>query len=591
MPRMTDVRSLLSQALSSALDAVCPGHALTVPSVSACHDARYGDYQSNVAMLVAAAGNLAPRELAASVAGALRLEDLCAKVEVAGPGFINFHLRPSRIAALIAEMAADPHNGIASAANPRRIVVDFSSPNTAKAMHVGHIRSTFLGDALTRFARAVRHEVITDNHVGDWGAQFGMLIHGYNTRLDREAEKRDPVAEFERLYREVSQESSRNEETREKARRELAALHAGEAESVEVWKKIAELSLAEFEKLYRRLGVRFDHCLGESFYNPSLPEVVAELRRLGIAEESEGAICVFFREDPVLKDAAPMMIRKKDGAFLYATTDLATLRHRAREWRADEILYVTDARQKLHFQQIFAAAEKWAGAPGNSLLASADARLPRLRHIVFGSVLGADKKPIKTRSGDPIKLADLLDEAEARALKIIEEKNPALSAEARRAAARVLGVGAVKYADLCQNRNLDYVFDWNKLLALQGNTAPYLIYAYVRIRSIFRQGGIAPLGQTLPPPSVLSHDAELALAKKLIQFGDTVHAVLDDCRPHLLAGYLYELSTRFSRFYETCPVLKAAEPDRGARLLLCDLTARVLQRGLSLLGIETIEEM
>lgn len=591
MPRMTDVRSQLSQALAAALDAACPGHSLTAPSVSACQDARHGDYQSNAAMLVAAAGNLAPRELAASVVGALRLEDLCAKVEVAGPGFINFHLRPSRVASLVNEMAADPRVGISPVAAPRRIVVDFSSPNTAKAMHVGHIRSTILGDALARFARAVGHEVITDNHVGDWGAQFGMLIHGYRTRLDRAAEREDPVAEFERLYRLVSQEAAANEATREMARRALAALHAGEPESLAIWKKIADRSLAEFDKLYRRLGVRFDHCLGESFYNPSLPGVVAEMRRLGIAEESEGAICVFFRDDPALKDAAPMMIRKKDGAFLYATTDLATVRHRAQEWRADEILYVTDARQKLHFQQIFAATAKWAGAPGNSLLASSLARPPRLRHVVFGSVLGADKKPIKTRSGDPIKLADLLDEAEARALKILEEKNPALIPEARRAAARILGIGAVKYADLCQNRNLDYVFDWDKLLALQGNTAPYLVYAFVRIRSIFRQGGIDSTEAAPCRIVSLAHDAELALAKKLIQFGDVVHAVLDDCRPHLLAGYLYDLTARFSRFYETCPVLKAAEPERGARLRLCDLTARVLRRGLDLLGIETLEEM
>ncbi|MCC7519053.1 MAG: arginine--tRNA ligase [Verrucomicrobiae bacterium] len=589
---MTDLRRLLSQALSSALDAACPDHPVAAPTVGPCQDPRFGDYQSNAAILAAAALKRPPRELAEAVVGALKAESLCAKVEVAGPGFINFHLLPFRIAALLSEMADDPCCGIPPAEKPKRIVVDFSSPNTAKAMHVGHIRSTFLGDALARIARAVGHEVITDNHLGDWGTQFGMLIHGYRRFLDREAEKKDPVTEFERLYRLVSAQAEAEASTREAARRELAALHAGDPENLRIWKEIADLSFTEFEKTYRRLGVRFDHHLGESFYNPQLPGVVEELCRLGIAEESEGAVCIFFRNDPALKDVAPMIVRKKDGAFLYATTDLATVRHRVREWKAEEMLYVTDARQQLHFKQVFSAAARWAAAPGNTLLPSLDARPPALRHIVFGTILGADKKPIKTRTGNPIKLTDLLDEAESRALGMIEERNPELTPSARPAAARAIGIGAVKYADLSQNRNLDYVFDWKKLLALQGNTAPYLIYAYVRIRSIFRQDGAAEAAtEALETTSVLSHETELALAKKLIQFGDAVHSVLDDCRPHLLANYLYDLATRFSRFYEACPVLKAPEPERAARLFLCGLTARTLRRGLDLLGIETIEEM
>lgn len=597
MRHVNDMRQLLAGAISPALDAACPGHAVTEPAVTACQDPRFGDYQSNAAMLAAAAMKKNPRELAATLVATLKLKDLCAKVEVAGPGFINFHLLPSRVAAQLSDMTEDPRHGIAPVAKPRRIVVDFSSPNTAKAMHVGHIRSTFLGDVLTRVARAVGHEVITDNHVGDWGTQFGMIIHGYKKHLDREAEKSDPVAEFERLYRLVSGQAATDEAVRDTARRELAALHAGDPENLRIWKEIAELSLAEFKKTYDRLGVAFDHHLGESFYNPMLGGVVSEFQKLGLAEESEGAICVFFPNDPGLKDAAPMMIRKTDGAFLYATTDLATVRFRVHEWKADEILYVTDARQQLHFKQLFAAVEKWAAAPANTLL-DGSRPSPSLRHIVFGSILGEDKKPIKTRSGDPIKLTDLLDEAESRALKILEEKNPSLPAETKAVAARVIGIGAVKYADLSQNRNLDYVFDWKKLLALQGNTAPYLVYAYVRIRSIFRQSGSFSGGQPIHserganrPPLSFSHDAELVLAKKLIQFGDAVHSVLDDARPHLLASYLYDLSTRFSQFYEACPVLKAPEPERATRLLLCDLTARTLQRGLGLLGIETIEEM
>jgi arginyl-tRNA synthetase len=584
---MTDLRQVLARAVGTALDAACPGHPVREPAVTACQDPRFGDYQTNAAMLAAAALRKPPREVAASLVSALALGELCEKVEVAGPGFVNFHLRPDRVAAQLVALAGDPAGGIAPVARPRRIVLDFSSPNTAKAMHVGHIRTTFLGDTLARVARAVGHEVITDNHLGDWGTQFGMIIHGYKRHLDREAEKRDPVAEFERLYRLVSEESARDEKVRDSARRELAALHAGDAANLGIWKEIAELSLASFKGVYARLGVGFDHFLGESFYNPMLAGVVEELRRLGLAEESEGAICVFFRDVPGLKDAAPMMVRKKDGAYLYATTDLATVRYRIHEWRADEVVYVTDARQQLHFRQLFAAVTRWAAVSGNTLV-PAGSRAPELRHVTFGSVLGEDKKPIKTRSGDPVRLTDLLDEGEARARKIIEEKNPGLSPAARDAAARAIGIGAIKYADLSQNRNLDYVFDWKKLLALQGNTAPYLIYAYVRVRSIFRQGG-----QTAEAPSApsLSHAAEIALAKKLIQFGDAVHSVLEDCRPHLLANYLYELATRFSQFYEACPVLKASGTERATRLLLCELTARALKRGLGLLGIDTIEEM
>ncbi len=563
----------LAEAIRSIVSAASPSHAAVTP----CHDARFGDYQSNVAMALGKKLGKPPREVAQQIISGLKVDDVCSKVDIAGAGFINFHLRTEFVARQLVEMAADSRNGIAPAAQPRRIILDFSSPNTAKSMHVGHIRSTFLGDALARIARAVGHAVITDNHLGDWGTNFGMLIYGYKHRLDRAALARSPIAEFERLYREINAASQSDKSILDAARKELALLHAGDAENLKIWKEITDFSLLEFNKTYQHLGVTFDHTLGESFYNPMLQGVVDELKKLGVAELSEGATCVFFRDDPALKDAAPMIIQKSDGAFLYATTDLATVRYRVNEWKSDEILYVTDARQQLHFKQLFAAATKWMGK-----------EKPELKHIVFGSILGPDKKPIKSRSGDPIKLTELLDEAEARARKIIGEKNPELTKEEQSHAARVIGIGALKYADLCQNRDLDYVFDWNKLLALQGNTAPYLIYAYVRVRSIFRKADSNNISSNR---FQLQAPEELSLAKHLIQFSDAVHPILEDYRPHLLTSYLYELAVRFSRFFEACPVLKAEEPIRAERLALCDITARTLKTGLNLLGIETLEKM
>jgi len=560
-------------------------------TVNPCHDARFGDYQSNIAMVAARALQKSPRELAQQIIAKLKVDTVCEKVEPAGPGFINFHLKREAVAeGLNATISDDVHCGILQQFQPSVVVIDFSSPNIAKAMHVGHIRSTFLGDALARIARAVGHTVITDNHLGDWGTQFGKLIHGYKHFLDAKALKESPINEFERLYKKAHNLSESNPDILATVRKELALLQAGDPENTKIWKQISDLSLAEFNKTYKRLGVTFDHYLGESFYHPMLGAVVEELKQSGIAEVSEGAICIFSRNDPELKNAAPMMIQKSDGAYLYATTDLAAARHRLSEWQANEVLYITDSRQQLHFRQLFSAVNRWLAyrkTPGTT----GDVPHPRppfLKHIIFGSILGADKKPIKTRSGEPVKLADLLDEAETRAMQIIREKNPDLSKDEQLRAARILGIGALKYADLCQNRNLDYMFDWDKLLALQGNTAPYLIYAYVRIQSIFRNAGMEPkssssLGLLTPE--------ELILGKHLVQFGNTVHAVLSDYRPHLLTNHLYDLAVKFSRFYEACPVLKAEEPVRSERLTLCRLTARTLKKGLDLLGIGTLEKM
>jgi arginyl-tRNA synthetase len=581
-------------------------------SVTPCQDTAFGDYQNNVAMVAAKAIKPPrnPRELAQQIIDCLqkdaRVTRLCDKLETAGPGFINFHLKRALVEEQLSAMtelkdAQGAFSGIVPLPESERkkVVLDFCGPNTAKAMHVGHIRSTFLGDALQRMARAVGFQVITDNHLGDWGTQFGKLIYGYKHFLDRKAAQESPIQEFERLYREANTLSEKDEKVLQEARQELVKLQSGDPENLRIWKEISDLSLLEFQKAFDRLGVKFDYQLGESFYNPMLPEVVSELKRLGIAELSEGAICIFFRENERLKDSAPMIIQKADGAFLYATTDLATVRYRVKEWNADVILYVTDVRQKLHFQQLFLAVNKWRAA---DLPSWGQDRTLQLEHIVFGTILGPDKKPFKTRSGDTVKLNELLGEAEARALKIVQEKNSDLSADEQQAAARTLGYGALKYADLAQNRELDYLFDWDKLLALQGNTAPYLIYAYVRIQSIFR---------TTPPPASpsfsLQTPEEVALGKHLIQFGAVVHTVLGTSlslqsaegkgkeagayRPHLLTNYLYELSSRFSRFYENCPVLKAEEPIRSSRLALCAVTAKTLKKGLDLLGIGTLERM
>jgi len=441
-------------------------------------------------------------------------------------------------------------------------------------MHVGHIRSIVLGDALARIASFLGHEVIRDNHIGDWGTQFGMVIWGWKNLLDRQALARDPLAEIVRIYKETNQRATSDPQVREACRQELVKLQAGDRENLDIWNECVAFSMQDFEHVYKLLDIHYDIQCGESFYNDRLPATVDRLLKSGIAEISEGAVCVFFRDIPELTDK-PCIIRKRDGGFNYATTDLATVDYRINDLKANAVWYVVGAPQVLHFKQIFEIA--WR-----------EGYTADFRHIPFGSILGEDRKLMKTRSGENVPLRELLEEACSRARKIVEEKNPDLSEAEKIDIGQRIGVAAVKYADLSQYRMTDYVFSWDRMLSLHGNTAPYLQNAYVRIRSIFRKAGE-------PGPKIdeltFTDRSEINLAKRLCQFAENVPQVLNDFRPNILANYLFELANSFHAFYETCPVLKLEEPARSSRLALCDLSGRVLQRGLDLLGIKVPEKM
>jgi arginyl-tRNA synthetase len=575
-------------------------------------DPKFGDYQSNALMSLAKQRKLNPRQLATDVLAKLNVSDVCEKVEIAGAGFLNFRLKNSALAEVLQAAARGEHlffekakgeteaneankeSSLSSVKNcARTIVIDFSSPNVAKPMHVGHIRSTGIGDALQRALWLLGHRVISDNHIGDWGTQFGKLLLGWKNILDRAELERDAIAELERLYKIINAECDANPARLEEAKAELVKLQAGDAENISIWQEMTALSQKQFDEIYSRLGVKFDHALGESFYNPWLGEVVEDLLAKKIARESEGAVGVFSdgslppKEDPFLVNrdgewiADPALVRKSDGGFNYTTTDLATVDYRLKTWSPDEIVYVVDDRQSGHFKKLFAIFARWK---------SDDAKKVKLIHVGFGKILGDDGKPFKTRSGDTVKLGDLLDEAVERAYKTVSEKSADLPEAQKKEIARVVGIGAVKYADLLPNRQSDYTFNWDKMLALQGNTAPYLLYAYARIKSIFRKQN--PESRIQNPELKLVALEELALAKHLLNFGITLEAVADEYRPNYLCNYLFELAGKFTSFYENCPVLKADDAaTRDSRLALCDLTARVLKQGLETLGIETVEQM
>lgn len=642
--------------LRTALTGLAPDAdvAALVDMLRVAQDAKFGDFQANCAMPLAKSLKKPPREVAGEIVARLDVADLCEPPEIAGPGFINLRVRTERLAAETAQLVGDDRLGVAPASSPRTVIVDYSSPNVAKPMHVGHLRSTVIGHALEKVLRFLGHHVITDNHVGDWGTQFGMIIYGYKHFRDDAAYAAEPVRELARLYRLVNQlcdyhgsgpelvrlqqlsEQLSAELTRQQAapanaetarqikklqadirslqseresllrkqqavdespdlkalaaahpdiaelaRRETAKLHAGDAENLALWRQFIPLCLAALDGVYERFGVKFDLTLGESYYNPLLPGIIADLERLGLAQESDGALCVF-----VEGNAAPFIVRKADGAFTYATTDLATVRHRVDNLHADLMLYVVDARQAEHFQLLFATARRM----GYDRV--------ECRHISFGTILGEDRRPFKTRSGDTVGLESLLDEAVRHARAIVDENDdqkpePELDEAARAAVAEIVGLGGIIYADLRHNRDSDYVFNWDKMLAKTGDTATYVQYAYARVRGIFRKGGVDPAElRSGPATIVLATPQERELALRLNRFSEVVVDVVGDFRPNLLTQYLFETANCFAQFFDHCPVLKEADPAlRRSRLLLCDLTGRALRQGLDLLGIRVADQM
>lgn len=578
----------LSEKLLAALQSVL-GENLPqgfVPAVTPSQDLRFGDYQSNAAMVLAKQVRSNPRALATQVVEAFGDSEM-ATLEIAGPGFINFRVRPEFFADKAAAMLTDERLGVAVTEQPKTLVIDFSAPNVAKPMHVGHIRSTIIGDTLARISRFMGHTVITDNHIGDWGTQFGMILWGWKNLLDQAELEKDPIEALLNVYKTVNTKCKEDETLLPVCKAELVKLQSGDAENLAIWKRCIEVTKTGLEKIYAQLNISFDYWLGESAYNDALAPLVEDLIAKGIARESEGAICVFSdgfhkpEKDPFLVQkngewlAVPAIIRKADGGFLYATTDLATLDYRTQNFNADSIWYVVGAPQDKHFKQIF-DIERMRGVTGD------------FRHVAFGSILGKDRRPFKTRSGDTVSLQDVIDEAVARATKVVEEKSPDMPEDEKARVAQIVGVGAIKFAELSQNRMSDYIFDWDKMLSLSGDTAPYLQNSYVRVRSIFRKIE----GEFVAPAELnLSEDAEIHLARMLVRFAEVVPSTLDDCRPNLLAAYLYDLARAFHSFYEACPVLKSEGAVRESRLALCELTARVLKQGMGLFGIEMPERM
>ena len=661
---------IIAERFAKALTAIGVEPAPYLELIRPSQDAKFGDFQANLAMPLGKKLGKAPRDVAAEIVAQLEYDDILETPEIAGPGFINLRVKTDRLAALVQAEAADDRLGVERVVNNRKVVLDYSAPNVAKPLHVGHIRSTMIGNSLSRILRVLGADVVSDNHLGDWGTQFGMIFYGYRNFLDKAAYEAAPVDELARLYRltrqlvdyyaakksvgelaaqveaadaalkaqnavcaeakeqgaakdvlkkankererlakaldsakekydgakgkvdavESSPELSKLAEGRETIGQdvlnETSKLHHGDEANRALWKQIIPQCQAEVDKIYDRLDVKFDIALGESFYNDSLGPLVERLKAAGIARETEGAIGIFFPGQDI-----PMLIQKRDGAFLYATTDLATLEYRRDTFKPDAILYVVDFRQSHHFEQLFEAAK------------FIDMGNVEMAHVKFGTVLGDDGKPFKTRAGDAVGLKSLLDEAESRAYAVVEANNASrpeaerFSEAEMRETARRVGIGALVYADLSQNRESDYVFSFDKMLAMNGNTATYMQYAYARVRSIFTKGAVdvdalraefASGDRTL----TLDQPEERALALELVRFQSALENVARDYRPNFLTAYLYDLANKYSSFFEKCPVLKADdERVRANRLFLCDLTSRTIALGLNLLGIQTVERM
>ncbi|MGA2171970.1 MAG: arginine--tRNA ligase [Sedimentisphaerales bacterium] len=600
---MQSVLNILETRISEAMAKV-PGSQGCPALVRPATDAKFGDYQVNGVMPLAKQLKTNPRKLAEQIAAKLDVSDICEQPEIAGPGFINLRLKPEFVSANLVQVSKDPSRlGVEKAGKPKTIVVDFSGPNIAKQMHVGHLRSTIIGDCICRLLEFESHKVIRQNHIGDWGTQFGMLCALYDEKLlaanqrEDSMDESETLADLETFYREAQQRFNNDEEFARKARDSVVALHTGNKVWLAYWENIVKYSEKHFKEVYVRLGATLNDrdIRGESFYKDMLGDVVGELKKRGLAVESEGAVCVFPVDSTCSPQAGfkdkegkplPVIVQKSDGAYLYATTDLAAIKYRVEKLKADRIIYVTDARQGLHFEMVFAVARmaKWV-KPETELV-----------HVTFGSVLGEDGKPLKTRSGENVKLKELLDEAVERARKVVDEKNPELDAAKKDEIAKAVGIGAVKYADYSNNRTSDYIFSFDKMLAMEGNTAPYMQYAYARIKSIERKAVSRDMDIATELAGVkkldLSEPSELDLAKHLIRYGEAVEAAAGDYRPNYLTSYLYDLAQKFSSFYTDCPVLDASADKRPTRLLLCDLTAKTIEHGLSkLLGIEVIGQM
>lgn len=577
---MSTIRDTLDQLISEALSQVAgtPGcRAIVLPASRA----EFGDYQANGVMAVAKQLKKNPREIAAAVCAQLETGSLVERYEVAGPGFINVFLSDQWLASRATSLHGDVDNLIATTCDPQTVVVDYSSPNLAKEMHVGHLRGTIIGDSLVRVLERLGHKVIRQNHVGDWGTQFGMLI-AYLQRVSDDLDSLSTqLTDLEAFYRAAKQEFDQDETFAREARNCVVRLQGGDQQILTLWHQFIEESLRHCEAVYDKLKIKLKRAdlRAESFYNDALPVIINDLERLGMLTVSQGAHCVFLPEF-LGKDGEPLpvIVQKSDGGFLYATTDLAAMRYRAQDLGADRVLYVVDARQSLHFQQVFAVARKAGFVPGNC----------QLEHVAYGTMMGKDGKPFKTRSGDTVKLIELLDEAVKRAFDLVTGKNPEIDEETRREIAEKVGIGAVKYADLSKNRTSDYVFDWDSMLAFDGNTAPYLLYAYTRIQSVLRK---QPQDEGQSGPIVISAPEERALIVKLLRFPEVLQAVATDYFPSHLCSYLFELAGLFMRFYEACPILKAEQELRGSRLALAQFSAATLQQGLDLLGLETLDQM
>ncbi|MFK7768545.1 MAG: arginine--tRNA ligase [Mariniblastus sp.] len=651
MNPLSEIKSRFSAALTGLSEDTSSLLAMIRPA----GDPKFGDYQANCAMPLGKKLGKSPRDVAADLVAQVSLDDFCQTVEIAGPGFINLKLDNEWIKSRLAEAITDERLGVAKVAESKVYVIDYSSPNVAKPMHVGHIRSTVIGDAITNVLRFVGHTAISDNHLGDWGTQFGMIIYGFKNFVNKAAYEKEQVKELARLYKYVRvlmdyhaavkelpvataklkeaeadlaelqgqpmpEEKSAAKKTKKEIKKaeksvkslsdkiggltqtieavetepsikadagahlgiatavltETAKLHEGDEENTGLWREFLPCCLDDIQRIYDRLSVKFDHVLGESFYHPELQNVVNDLEAKGFTRESDGAVCVFLDGYET-----PMIVRKQDGAFLYSTTDLATIKHRIDEFSADAMLYVVDHRQHEHFEKLFDVARLWGHDKAE------------MKHVSFGTVMGKDGKPFKTRSGDTVGLEGLLDEAECRALNIVKEKSSDLPEDQMAKVASVVGLGGLKYADLAHNRESDYTFDYEKMLALKGNTAAYSQYGYARVQGIMRKAEVAidPLRKT-PVPFLFETDVERKLAVQLVQFGETLDEVLVDYKPNLLCTYLFELGQTFAQFFDQCSVKDAeSEELKQSRVQLCDLTARTIKTGLGLLGISVLDQM